>query len=203
MTPLSEPADAIHNAVSIYYDSGASQWVVSGGGWWTDDNWYYDKNWAWIPYYGKTHNVGGLDSVGIAYNNTYGTYNANVVSSMGYMTDQNGWSTTSYSPSHGNGSYGVAFNIQDVQKYKRNPPIPYVYSTDIAYKGKGYSALIRYNSNFSNYHGNARVFYAHTWNTCNINSLTFGYGSGFEFGVNISFSNSNGWRIFTNSDTRF
>ncbi len=203
MIPLSAPNDAICNSVSIYYDSGASQWVVSGGGWWTTDQWFNDRNWIWVPYIGETHNVGGYDSVGIAYNNTSGTYNTSVISSMGYITDQDGWGESSDSPSHGDGSLGVAFDFQDKQKYTRSPVNPVVYSYDVAYQGKGYSALIRYNSNFANYNGNARVFYAHTWNTCNITNLSFGAGSGFTFGVDIDFSTSNGWKIFTNSDTSF
>jgi hypothetical protein len=203
MSPLSVPSDAKCNAVSIYYDSAQNQWVVSGGGWWQNSNWFNDRNWMWFPYTGETHNVGGLDSVGIAYNNTSGTYNASVISSMGYMTDQSGWGEYSYSPSHGDGSLGVAFDFQDKQKYIKSPINPIIYASDVTYFGKGYSALIRYNSNFSSYNGNARAFYAHTWNSCNISGLTFGYGSGFTFGVNITFSDANGWKIFNNSDTPF
>lgn len=203
ITPMSEPNDAICNPVSIYYDSAASQWVVSGGGSWTSDQWFNDRNWIWVPYTGETHNVGGYDSVGIAYNNTSGIYNSSVVSSMGYITDQNGWGEFSSSPSHGDGSLGVAFDFQDKQKYIRSPISLQIYSYDVAYQGKGYSALIRYNSNFANYNGNARVFYAHTWKTCNITNLSFGSGSGFTFGVDVDFSTSNGWKIFSGSDTPF
>jgi len=207
ITPLSsEPADAVCNSVSIYYDSSQNQWIVSGGGMWnsTTTEWYWENSsiW-WVPYVGEIHNAGGRDAVGITYNNVSGTYNASVVSCAGYMTDRNGWATTSYSPSDGDGAHGVSFEIQDKLKAVLFDPFEQNIANSYRYLGRGYSALIRYNSNFINYNGNARVFYAHTWESCQISGVSFGWGSGFTFGIDIDFSNQDGWKIFSNSDTSF
>ena len=204
VTPMdTSPNDAICNSVNIYYDSTTANWIVCGGGWWTNNNWFNDRYWLWIPYRGEIHNCGGYDSIGITYYNTSGTYNTSVISSMGYATDQNGWSEYSYSPSHGNGALGVAFDFQDRHKYISGFKLV-IYVSDMTYSMKGYSALVRYNSNFVNYNGYARTFYAHTWNSCNITGITFGT-SGSSFGVNVTFTpnDPHGWRIFNNSDTLF
>ena len=180
--PTSIPTDAGCNAASIYLDAATQEWIVVGGGWWNNENWFDD---------GILGNVGGLDSVGIEFNGTYGSYDGvNVISSYGYMTDHHGTSITSEYPSHGNGQYGAAFDFQDYV---------HILSDTYAYFGDGYSALIRYNSNFANYHGNARVFYAHTWNSTTINNISFGLS-----GIQIEFSSTNNrWTIFNTGDTQF
>ena len=85
---MSAPNDLICNGVNIYYDAQASEWIVSGGGWWQNTRWVGDVDGLMLGYLGETKNVGGFDSVGITYNNTNGSYTGvRVVSSMGYITD--------------------------------------------------------------------------------------------------------------------
>ena len=189
------------NSVWITYDATTSRWNVTGGGYWKNTNWWGDRPGGWWGYSGETKNVGGVDSVGITYYNTSGTYNTAVISSMGYATDQNGWSEYMYNPSHGNGRYGVAFDFQDKIKLKNVCGV--CYASDSTYFGSGFSASVTYDSNFSNYNGYARTMYAHTWSDTTINSIGFS-GGGSNFGVTVSWSSSsNRFAIFNGSDTTF
>ncbi|GAB2695351.1 coiled-coil domain-containing protein [Paenibacillus thermoaerophilus] len=202
VTILSSGSDIYLNSVWITYDSITSRWTVTGGGYWNNTNWFNDGPSFWWGYVGETKNVGGVDAVGITYYNTSGTYNTAVISSLGYVTDHNGWSDYLYNPSHGNGRYGVAFDFQDkmrVQKVGGLGPSP----DDFTYYGSGFSATITYDSNFTNYNGYARTMYAHTWDTTTINSIGFSGGGG-QYGVDISWSSSsNRFVVFNGSDTVF
>jgi hypothetical protein len=200
---LSTGTDITMNSVWITYDATTSRWNVSGGGYWKNTNWFSDKPGGWWGYNGETKNMGGVDSVGITYYNTSGTYNTSVISSLGYVTDHNGWSEYMYNPSHGDGRYGIAFDYQDKMKLVSSNYVCACDAKDFVYFGSGFSASITYNSNFSNYNGYARTMYAHTWNTTTINSIGFSGGSS-NFGANISWSsNTNRFPIFNGSDTTF
>jgi hypothetical protein len=197
---LSQPSDVSLNAVSIYYDSSTSRWHVTGGGSWSNNNWNNDHNGWFIGYVGESKNIGGYDTVGITYYGTGGTYNTSVKSSMGYWHDGAGNNWSSYTPSHGDGSLGVAFDFQD-QVYIQS--IDIWGNPTVRYRGFGYAATVTYDSNFVNYNGKARTFYGHTWNSTSIDSVSFS-GSGSTFGVNINFSStSNRFPAYNNSDTNF
>ncbi|WP_199624635.1 hypothetical protein [Paenibacillus alkalitolerans] len=198
---LSSGTDITMNSVWITYDSATARWTVTGGGYWKNTNWWNDRPGGWWGYAGETKNMGGVDSVGITYYNTGGTYNTSVVSSLGYVTDHNGWSDYMENPSHGDGRYGVAFDFQDKMRLKNACGVCVV--GDYTYYGSGFSASVTYNSNFVNYNGYARSMYAHTWNTTTINSIGFN-GSGTGFGVTFGWSSeSNKFPIFNGSDTTF
>ena len=114
VAPASIPTDALCNPVDIYYDAAVQEWVVVGGGWWSNTNWFDDTD----PVEYHVGNMGGFDSVGIEFNGTYGSYNGvSVISSYGYMTDHHGTSITSEYPSHGDGQYGAAFDFQEYTHY--------------------------------------------------------------------------------------
>jgi hypothetical protein len=203
---LSQGSDITMNNVWITYDSSTGNWQVTGGGYWNNKQWFGDLGFTWwAGYTGETKNMPGYDSVGIAYFNTSGTYNATVLSSQGYWTDHNGWSGSSTSPSHGDGKMGVAFDWQDKVKLTYWPigVIGVVTSSDCSYLGNGFSTTITYSSNFADFNGFARTFYVHTWNSTNISKMNFGI-SGKTFGVDIEYSSSsNRFMIFNNSDTAF
>lgn len=201
ITPFSSGSDITMNAVMITYDANTSRWTVTGGGFWKNKNWYNDRpGGVWVG--GQTKNVGGLDSVGVTLYNTSGSYSGvSVVSSLGYVTDHNGWNDWLYNPSHGDGRNGIAFDFQD--KMRLSSSCTSCSKEDFTYFGTGFSASVTYNSKFSNYHGNARTFYAHTWNTTTINGIGFSGGSG-SYGVTINWSStSNKFSIFNGSDKSF
>jgi hypothetical protein len=197
---LSQPSDVYLNAVDIYSDASTGNWHVTGGGYWSNRNWFSDAPSFFLPSVGDTKNVGGFDSVGVTYYNTSTTYNATVVSSMGYWHDGvgNNWSSTS--PSHGDGKLGVAFDYQDKVRVTYADP----WTTEVEYEGTGFSATITYSASFADYNGKARTFYAHTWKSTNISSITFKGDTGGTFGADIQFSTSeNKFQAFNNSDTNF
>ena len=195
ITPKSTTTDVLMNQVNIYYDAYTTQWIVSGGGYWVNDSWISDlSSILWIP--GNVRNVGNRDSVGIAFYNTSGTYNTQVMSSVGVANNMEGdWDIRMNNPSHGDGMNGVAFEFQDQIRYDLN--------NHFSYLGKGFAASIAYSAGFSNYNGYARTFYVHTWNSAYISDIGFGV-SGKQFGVDVNITNSqNSFKIFNNSDTVF
>ncbi|WP_042200864.1 hypothetical protein [Paenibacillus camerounensis] len=102
------------NNAWVTFDSHTNRWNVTGGGYWNDTAWFNDNPGSWWGTKGETKNVGGLDSVGITYYNTNGGYGStSVISSLGYVTDHDGWTQDLINPSHGDGKLGVAFDFQD------------------------------------------------------------------------------------------
>lgn len=197
---MSQPSDVTLNQPIISYDSQTNHWIVTGGGYWRNTSWFNDVNNIWWGYIGETKNVGNYDSVGITYYNTSGTHNCTVLSSYGYWTDHNGWTEESHNPSYGDG-LGVAFDYQDIIRRKKWGG--WVDPADTTYLGDGFAASITYDYNFVNYNEYARTFYVHTWETAQINSITFG-GHGTTFGVNISITNSRySFKAFNDSDAHF
>ncbi|CAM3126807.1 hypothetical protein PASE110613_17660 [Paenibacillus sediminis] len=194
--------DVTMNSVWITYDAQTRRWNASGGGYWNGTAWFTDNPGGWWGTKGETKNVGGLDSVGITYYNSSGYGTTSVVSSLGYVTDHNGWSVDLNNPSHGDGKNGVAFDFQDQMKLKSISGIT-PKASDFTYLGEGFAATITYDSGFSNYHGKARSMYAHTWSNTSINSIGFSGGAG-NFGVTVSWANEgHSWLVFNNSDTSF
>ncbi|QCT01795.1 hypothetical protein E6C60_1077 [Paenibacillus algicola] len=201
VTPMSQPSDVNMNAVNIYADGQTGNWYVTGGGSWNDLTWTADApSFRLYPNVGSKKNVGGYDTVGITYYNTSGTYGTTVLSSQGYWHDGVGNSWSSYSPSHGDGKLGAAFDFQDkVRITKVNWDGSYSY----VYEGKGFAATLTYTPNFVYYNGKARTFYGHTYNQATVDNVTFGASTG-DFGVDIQLSNtSQGFKAFNNSDTNF
>ncbi|WP_223068319.1 hypothetical protein [Paenibacillus caui] len=200
---LSTGTDLTLNPVMMTFDSNTSRWTLTGGGYWKNDNWFYDKTGVWWGYVGETKNMGGVDSIGITLFNTGGSYKTSVVSSLGSVTDHNGWTVYMYNPSHGDGKYGVAFDYQDKIKLTKVDSFGPYDSSDFTYFGSGFAASVSYDSNFVYYNGYARTMYAHTWDTTTINNIGFS-GSGGQYGVTVNFStSSNKFLIFNNYDTTF
>jgi hypothetical protein len=195
--------DVTMNKVWISYDSYTKRWNVTGGGYWANNNWVDDQNCFWWGYAGEICNVGGVDSVGITYYNTNSGYGStSVVSSLGFITDHNGWEKELKNPSHGDGKNGIAFDYQDQIKLTKGGDLT-ISSKNTTYLGKGFSASITYNSNFANYNGKARTMYAHTWKETTITSIGFSGGKE-SYGASISWShNVNRWAVYSPSDASF
>lgn len=205
----SEPADVVSNQVSIFFDSLPQNWVVYGSGAWVNDNWFDDMPGGGWTSKGQIKNLGNFNAVGITYYNTSGRYDTRVVSSyaniMSDKGDENGntWNLISTSPSSGDGQYGVSFQFQDKVKLIGSPWQIVIPKSDFSYLGASFNVMITYDKNFTNWNGNARAFYVHTWDEAVINKISFNV-SGKEFGVEFDISNSNkSYPAFSNRDTSF
>lgn len=170
-------SDVTVSTPSIYYEAVVHTWTVTCGGYWDNDNWTYDQ----LVY----ANVGGPDGFGVGYTSVSGTYNTYLMSA--YAEIDNGESgsdfenVTTTNRSDGNGSLGFGFRLQD---YKTPNSLGVA-----TYVGKYWSGYCTYSQNFANYSGVATGYYAHTWSSTVINSVTFGV-TNKEAGVQISFSSA-------------
>ena len=181
--------DVYMNRVIITYNANNNTWVVTGGGYWTSTSHLNDAPTPSVMFGAK--DVGGLDAVGVSLCNTSGTVPA-LVSSSGYVHVGHGKNITLTNPYSIDSSKGVVFQYQD-QVYVSDD------LKETCYMGYGFSAQGIYNSSFSQYHGHARTYYAHTWNTCEINSIGVGK---FSFSASWSYP-AYGWEVSNNSDTVF
>lgn len=174
---------------SIWYDSSANEWdVVAGGSYilydWMDDASFYPTS-GW-------HNMGGVDTVGFSLNSTYGSYNGvSCVGGYAYITDHNGRSSNVNSPLTSDYSKGIYFLFQDQAYYDS-------FLNPVKYYGEGFSALGRYTSKFSNYHGNCDGFYGHTWSNTGVSSVSL-TNSGFS----INFTTDQNRTPYSSFDTAF
>lgn len=174
-TPASTSSNVVLNMPSVYYDSYNNQWIVSGGGYWSNDNgWIND---AGFGAFASEKNIGSEDIVGVVLYNTSGTYSTRVVRSYAYYSDGTDESYN-YNTLILNGQKGAAFEYQDKASYENG-----TYS----YMGKHFCALVVYDSNFSSFHGYARTYYCHTWSQAEVTSIAFGAsGNESTFEVNIA-----------------
>ncbi|WP_138917773.1 hypothetical protein [Paenibacillus vortex] len=196
VSPFSQAADISMSNVTISYDAQTQRWTVTGGGSWNNNNWVNDLPSFFGEWVGTVKNVGSYDTVGFTFYNTSGTAPV-MLRSSAYITDHSGRTLESTSPSHGDGKKGVAFDYQD------NAKLIAVNPSTFTYLGRGFAASATYSSTFTNYHGYARSFYGHTWNTTGISSVSFG-GTGSTYGVTINFSStSNRFPAYSNADKTF
>lgn len=82
-----------------------------------------------------------------------------------------------------NDNFGGAYKVQDFIKYTKVKN--YVFWCDVSYRYNAYNmhCVIRYNRNFEDYSGNAKLFYSHTWDDSTISSIdlsTSGVGVGWS-----------------------
>ncbi len=191
----STASDITLNTPSIYYDYQANEWTVSGGGNWITNAWKYDSTAANQILCPASQNLGGVDSIGISLHDPSGTYNASMVDCQGYYSDGAGNYTLIQYADNNNYAQGITFSYQDI--ITDSTPMDSNWD-DWKYKGKNFSALATYSSAFVNYGGNANTFYAHTWNSTTINSVTLGTS-----GASVTFSSSNNRFTAYSPDTSF
>ena len=163
----------------IYYNSSTSQWTISTGGRWLNDSWISDTS---------SGNVGGTDAFGFYFRNTSGTTAFNVNRYSAYLYDQNFENSKHTSnASNANPEGGTIFLLQD---YVKN---------GTSYIGYRWSGSCTYDYNFTYYNGIVCSFYAHTWNSTVISSITVGADSE---GFNCEFTSSieeNGFEAYSSS----
>lgn len=198
LTPTSDysinscPSDITVQKPIILFDSATQRWIVTGGGTWKNRNWDYLELRALLAakpltMVGVTQNVGGYDLYGIAFTNTSGSYSGVYLHSCSSkITDgqAGGYSITSTSRNTGDACDGVGFLMQD------KAVVTKTYWTgwfDYEYVGKSFYVTARYNSEFTNYHGNATTFYQHSFKSTKITGVNLGV-SGKTLGIDVNIS---------------
>lgn len=182
--------DVQMNRVIISLNANNNTWTVTGGGFWNSDSYLEDVPTLSVLF--GAIDVGGTDAVGVSLTDTSGTF-LSMTSSSGYVHDGHGKNMTLRNRYAGIGSSdGVVFQYRDQ-----------VYISDdlreTCYMGYGFSAQAVYNSKFAQYHGDARSYYAHTWDECSVDSIGLGTNS-----FSASWSDSScGWEVYSDSDTTF
>jgi hypothetical protein len=196
-TTMTVGSSDIHmSAPIISYNSYDGSWSVTGGGWWTDNNWESSIGLA----IGNTYNMGGVDGYGVAFTSTKGTYNTSVISQYSYISDDSNHTLQTYNRSDGNGALGFGFRQQDYAVRTGS-----VGSGTIAlwdYVGKHFADQVVYDRNFVNYSGVATSYYIHTWSSASISSVTFGV-EGKTAGVSASISDVPDSFTCFSTDTKF
>jgi hypothetical protein len=168
------------SAPSIWYDSSTNEWDVVAGGSYNFYSWMDDAAFSLTSGW---NNMGGVDTVGFSLNSTYGSYNGvSCIGGYAYITDHNGRSSNVTSPLTNDYSKGIYFLFQDQVYYDS-------FLNPIKYYGEGFSALGRYTSKFSNYHGNCDGFYGHTWAKTGVSSVSL-TNSGFSINFNSAADNT-------------
>lgn len=201
IAPLSEPADVSLGNVMCYYNSNNGEWTLNGSGHWLDvmtidrEDMGLSAMISGVPY-----NIGGTDAVGIVLYDVSGV-TPRLKESYAIVNDGSGNSKTISNPSGYDTKQGVGFEYQDqvTATWDSNGNIE-----TYKYMGKTFCSVMRFDSDFANWDGNARVFYSHTWKSTSISSISFSMNSNQQFGLNITWtSTSNKFLCYSNSDTRF
>lgn len=165
----------------IYYQAWEDTWTITFGGTWNSDDW--DSNSGYCGPLIPTRNVGDADAFGVGFTNTNGNYHSSVIRSSAYLTDISGTMQNDTDVrTDGNGANGFGFRLQDYKKY-----IDETFEVD--YIGYSWSGLCTYDTNFQLYSGIATSYYIHTYDSCVINSLSFGVNGNLA-GITVNLSNA-------------
>lgn len=190
ISPMSDSGDIHMSRPIISLNTSKTEWIVTGGGWWTSEEW---KNEILL-----STKIGGPDGFGVGFTSTSGAYTTRVLRSYATISDDHGHKKTTSNRSDGNGELGFGFRIQD-----------YVEAYGIVggyklydYVGKHFAGQSVYDSKFVNYDGVATTYYIHTWNSASISGIDFGV-SGKSAGVNAKINNSSNSFICYSADTRY
>lgn len=206
ISQASQPSDVTLNAATVAYDYYLGQWIVGGSGYWNNDEGCDDEhpifgcsNYLNYTHVGHEFNVGGRDAVGVHLADTYGTFDGTyVISSYGKFYNYDGAYNIyeyNYNRDQTSSQYGASFTIQDYTEITDYG----FFTMEEMYVAQNFMCLIRYNSTFVNYNGNASSFYVHTWANTEINSIGLGKDS---FSVSFS-SSSDRWYGQSTGDTPF
>lgn len=177
------------NRVILCHDASNDTWVVTSGGFWVSTAWKED--FPWFSALTGAKNVGGMDSVGFSFLDTSGPAPA-LLSSSGYVHDGNGNGIALSNPANGDSFRGVLFEYSD-QVYLSDT------FAELSYLGYGFAAQGVYSGDFSEFHGRARSYYAHTGKDGVRDSIGFG-----PFGFSASWpSQASSWESRSEFDTVF
>lgn len=172
--------DVTVEAPTIFYEAWCKCWTVTFGGEWDTTN------------YGDTDgNVGGKDGYGVGFTNCKNEYKSQVVRCSAYIADADHKHTESTkNRSDGDGSKGFGFRFQD-----------YIVDFD-TYVGQKWGGSCTYDSWFGMYNGVATAYYIHTYDTTELNSVSFGL-DGKTAGINASLSVEKNYFTAFSNDTAF
>lgn len=184
------PTVLSYNNVVVYYDSWDDTWELGAGVWWSDNSWIADVPVPLIPSVGRVCNVGGLNGVGITLYDLSGSFAGCALEDTWLFVSagEGKLSTTTHSPTGNVDSrYGVFHQFQDYAQVVDAS----AFTSTYIYYGKHMSVFAKYNSEFENFHGRARLQYVHTWNQTSISSVKVNFGGGsdsVEAGFEIGFT---------------
>jgi len=193
----SSSGDVTLNKPTIRYDSSTKQYIITATGKWNKHS-YEVPAWSWwYPSVGSTKDIGGPDAIGISLTNTSGTTSGLALKS-GYGNFYNGSATkTSSTLATENDNFGGGYKVQDFIKFTKVDNYILWCNTTYLYNAYNMTCVIRYNSNFKNYNGNAKLFYAHTWNSTSVTSVSVS-----KTGAGIGWSSTaNRWDAYSYART--
>lgn len=177
------------NTPGVFYDSITREWVVTCGGEWVDNSWRHLIE--FLP-----HDVGGADAFGVGFTNTGGTYNATVQrasASLRVVDDTSRVKNTQHR-SDGDGEHGFGFQLQDYTYYDADQELHYL--------GSKWSGTCYYSQSFTNFSGVATAYYIHTFDSAEIEDISFGV-TGKEAGVDVTISSTSKSFVAYSSDKLF
>lgn len=177
IAPMSQSADVFMNTPTIQYNSNNGTWIITGGGYWINDNYKNDMHFS----FGDQQNQGSPDAYGVGFTNINDANYYTFLRGTGYITDGNGWTLETTSRNDGNSSTGFGYRLQDVIKVDEY--------FSVSYLGKHFASQGIYDSNFVNATGNAASYYIHTWKSCQITSLTLTGKTDKTAGLSVTLSN--------------
>lgn len=165
-SPQSENKDVKMSVPIVAYDALERTWSVTCGGYWTNTEYLEEAVF-------QLGDVGGADGFGVGYTQT-NEYDSYVVRTSASLSNRGSGNTydseITYNRSDGDGSKGFGFRMQDYLYL--NMSTPAIESLD--YMGKEWHGTCTYDSNFGTFSGLATGYYIHTYDECEISSITFG-----------------------------
>lgn len=190
-------SDVHFDSLLIYYNSGAGNWILNGGGYISGQPSWKAPFWS-VPTTGDQFDVGGLDGFGISLHDTFGSFDgvSMVSGSATFSNPEFNYSQTTQNRVTGASSYGAGFLLQDKVIITKWNIFQYWWTFLTRY----FSVTLRYSSNFSNYRGNAVTFYAHSWQSTSITGIGL---SIVGFDISWSGNDNEKWKISPTIDTPF
>ena len=178
-SPQSESKDVTMSVPIVAYDALERTWSVTCGGYWKNSGYLDGKI---LP-----DDVGGEDGFGVGYTQT-NDYDSYVVRTSASLSNRGSGSTydskITYNRSDGDGSKGFGFRMQDYLYWN------YPETGSLDYMGKEWHGTCTYDSTFGTFSGIATGYYIHTYDKCEISSVTFGI-NGNVAGISVEVSQSN------------
>ncbi len=166
-------SDMSLNKPTIAYDSSNKQYIITGTGYWKNRT-YEDEMPRFIfswPSVGKKINIGGPDAIGISLTNTSGdTKGLAINSGYGYFYNGEAVNLSTTLCTNTN-NYGGAYQLQDFAKIFEVKNYLFFARCGYYYNANNMTCILRYNSAFENYSGNANLFYSHTWDKTSVTGI--------------------------------
>ena len=193
----SSSGDVTLDKPSISYDSTTKQYILTATGKWKKHS-YEVPTWTWwYPSVGSTKDIGGTEAIGISLTNTSGSTSGLAINSgYGYFYNGNAVKKSTTLATE-NDNYGGGYKVQDFIKFTKVDNYVLWCNTTYQYNAYNMTCVLRYNSNFKNYNGNAKLFYAHTWDSTSVTSVSVS-----KTGAGLGWSkSSNHWDSYSYART--